>query len=178
MYKPSNYDGAEAKQFTGFNSPSPGAYIFIIAGAFEIMSKSQSPMLVLDLDIAHGEFKGHYEQMSEDLKKNCYLKHRRLLTEEQSEYLKGDIKAIEESNNGFHFNFDESKLSGKYVGGMLREEEYMNNNGEIKTTIKLAYLCSIDKVKKNLLKPMPIKKLASGQQHATVLGNQDDNLPF
>lgn len=174
MFKPSNYDQADAKQFAGFNSPVAGATVLGITSAQEIQSRSGSPMLVLSIDIAEGEYKRYYTKLSADLKKDCMLKHRRTLTDDQSEYLKGDIKAIEESNKGFKFNFDERSLVNKLVGGMLREKEYLSKDGSIKTFLEIAYLCSVDKVRSGLLKPMPIKKLDA----APTTNIDSEPLPF
>lgn len=159
MYKPNGYDSVEAKEFTGFNSPSAGAYVFGICDAEERTSKNGNPMLVLHLDIAEGEFKGNYSELSKRFSKDRLLKHYRVLSDENSGYVKGDVKAIEESNRGFKFNFDEKTLRGKLVGGMLQEEEYLANDGTVKTSLKVAYLCSVEKARSGSLKPMQPKKL-------------------
>jgi hypothetical protein len=180
MKKPNGYDQVQAKTISGFSNPTAGTYVLGIIKANIEMSKKGNEMLVLELDIIEGEFQKHYRNVSERLGKNCLLKHYRVTDSEKSmPYFKGDIKAIEESNPGFKFDFDESKLRGKKVGGMLAEEEYETMQGEVKTALKLAFLCSVDTAKSGKLKPPTPKKIYpdSGFGFDDNKSN-DDDLPF
>ena len=183
MQKPQGYETAETKEYQGFNSPTPGAYILGIISAEVTQSKSGNNMLVLSLDIADGEFKGHYRRKQEQFGGNKLLKHRRVVdTEKSLPYFKGDIKAIENSNLGFKFDFDERKLKGKLVGGMLGEKEFEGRDGEIATTLELSFLCSVDKVRSGELKPPKIKRLdgstLQSEYAQETMQEQEEDLPF
>jgi len=180
MNKPTGWDSAPAKNGGGRDYPPPGAYVFGIIKGESVLSRNNNEMIVLSLDIAEGEFKGFYRQFSDDVEKDKLLKHRRVTNTEGSlPYFKGDIKAIEESNPGYKFNFDEKTLRGKVVGGMLREEEYEKQGGEIGNTTKIAFLCSVEKARSGTLK-VPEKKCIdfTPSHEPPVHDTNDDDLPF
>ena len=62
--------------------------------------------------------------------------------------LKAFITSVENSNNGFSFDWNKEvdQLKGKKVGLVFGLEEYQNDKGETKTSIKLTQFRSIDKV--------------------------------
>lgn len=62
--------------------------------------------------------------------------------------LKGFITAVENSNNGFEYNWDKDidQLKGKKVGLVFGLEEYEDQEGKLKTATKLTQFRSIDKV--------------------------------
>jgi hypothetical protein len=168
MQKPVGYDQAQAQQFSGGDRLAAGPYVLGIVKAEEATSKSGRPMIVFSLDIADGPNKNYYKQLGERLQKDCYLKHRRVTDGDQVNYFKGDIKAIEESNPGYTFNFDERTLTRKLVGANLREEEYASG-GDIKTSLKIAFLCPAQYVRDGKIKPLECKRIeqrsyASSQQ--------------
>lgn len=177
MNKPTGYDGATAST-GGFQKPAAGAYICKIVQAIETTSKSSNrPMMVLLLDIAHGEFRDFFAKSFEFFKsKNPDAKwplvHRRLMDEDAVSYLKGDISCIEQSNTGFVFNFDEKTLKGKLVGAMLGEKEY---NFEGKTVLEPRWLLSTKRVTDGNL-VIPKKKLFEGEHN--VSESQNEPLPF
>ena len=167
MFKPANYDSAEASTFGGGERPPAIPTVMRIISEKEVVSKSRNPMIVLELDIAQGTFAGYFQELSARIEKSAYPRHYRLLTEEQSNYLKGDIKSVEKSNNGFEYKFVDGSLVGKLVGANLQEEEY-EKDGEIKTSLKIAFLFPIGDIQK--IKPMPkkalVKKPTSSNQFA------------
>lgn len=187
MNKPTGYDQAETKSFSGGKTVPPGAYVLEILKAESAVSKSGNDMLVLALDIAKGEYARKFTEISDNRQHDCYLKHRRITNTEISlSYFKGDIKAIEESNPGYKFDFDERTLRGKLVGAMLSEEEYEKRDGTIGTSLKIAFLCSIATAESGKLQTPKKKEIdfSSGKikQNNHVVDNvtpdSDDDLPF
>lgn len=185
MRRPSNYDSVEPQTMVGFSSPDAGGYTFRILKAEEKMSKKMVPMLVLSLDINEGEYKKYYSELSTKLNRDCLLKVYQLTEGEMVGRFKGIIKSIEESNPGYFFDFNEQTLVGKIVAGCLREEEYYHDaTGAIKTSMKIAYLCSTQHIKDGNIKPLPPKKVdtsfspaAFPQLRNNSPGN-DDKLPW
>ena len=160
MFKPSNYDTEKERTFFD-ELPSAGPYVGKIIHAEEKQSKSGNPMLVLSIDISEGQFKDYYKNLSDRISKDCFLKHYRVLTDENAGYLKGDILAIEHSNPGFIYNFDETTLSGRLVGINIREEEYVANNGNIKISLKIVHLCGVVDVRNGKIKTIKPKTFQS-----------------
>ena len=62
--------------------------------------------------------------------------------------LKAFITSVENSNNGFSYDWNKEvdQLKGKKVGLVFGLEEYTNNDGETKTIAKLNQFRSIDKI--------------------------------
>jgi hypothetical protein len=179
MGKPDGWDDAPAVQ-GGFNNPVPGAYVFGIIYAEEKMSSNNNKMLVLSLDIIEGQYKNFYNEKSKRASKDCLLVHRRITEGESSlPYYKGDVKSIEESNAGFKYDFDSAKLRGKIVGGTLREEEYLAKDGTVKSSVKIAFLCSADKARKGEVKAPEKKKInPNAIQFSVGPVTQNDKLPW
>ncbi len=183
MEKPQGYDEAEAKVSGGeFPQPTAGGYVAKIVSAVFGDSKKGNKMLTVGLDIAEGDFKDHYTKLSEKFDNDAYLKIYQLTDGDHVNYFKGLINAIEHSNNGYKFNFDETTLIGKKIGVNLREEEYLNKDNVLKTILKVAYHCSAEEARAGLA-PLPIKQLKGvGAKLPTTTFNQDvpssDGLPF
>lgn len=186
MNKPSGYDGTKAASF-GFNGPSAGPQVLGIVSAVVGRTKDNSKeKITLSFDIAKGEFKNFYRDLSDKHGKDCFLKYDQLTEGEKSlPYFKGMITAIEESNAGFTFNFDEKTLTRKLVGAMLQEKHYINKLGAKKSILKVAFLCSIAKAESGTLKtPDPefpeddnsFNSNANNQSNQGLLPEED--LPF
>lgn len=200
MQKPGNWDNTQAKT-SGFTNLEPGPQILGIVAVVGTISKSNSEMLVLSLDIAHGEFKNHYSKMSNRLEKECYLKMYMSTSETGLPFFKGNIEIIEKCNKGYKWNWDENSLRGKFIGGNLRNEEYVNQtSGEVKEILKIDSFCTIEDIRDGKIKTLDTKKLPkqtssygesafSGYNQASLPqeavdtsfatgGFNDDGLPF
>ena len=159
MRKPDGFDSAEAKE-GGFREPAAGPCILGIVRAVAGNSDKGNPQLIFDLDIAEGAFKNHYREKGEKFNGNYYLKHWQGTEGNGLPFFKGLIKAIEESNPGFVFDFNEELLSHKLIGANLREEEYIKkSDNSIGTRLKPAYLCSVQSIREGRYKVLPIKRL-------------------
>ena len=82
------------------------------------------------------------------------------LKEENLRMLKAFTTAVENSNTGFKFDMDETKLKGKRIAGVFGLEEYEKEDGSIGTATKLVQFRSLDKL--NEIK-VPKVKLLSGE---------------
>jgi hypothetical protein len=174
MLKPEGFDTTEAKQGGQGDKPPAGAYVMKIIGAKEEISKTNRPMLVLALDIAEGPHAGNFLKLHDFLKgRNAESRwpciYRRCTDGGQTAFFKGDIKAIEESNQGFVFNFDERTLIGKVVGCMLGEKE---TDATGKTILEPRFLCSATKARSGEMKVPAAKKFEGSSGWA-----DDDQYP-
>ena len=184
MNKPNEYDTAEAKKQGGdFPQPPIGGHVLKVVNAIETKSSAGNQMLVLYFDIAEGEFANHYKELTEKIEKDAYLRQYQLTEGTHISYFKGLIELFELCNTGFKFNFDERSLIGKRIGANLREEEYLNKEDEVKTSLKIGYFTSILEVRDGL-KPMKKKLLQEKKVDAPVSQTspedkpKDDDLPF
>ena len=120
------------------------------------------------LDIAEGEFKDYYandycNQTNEDKKWKGVLRLYMPKEDgsEQDEWTKSRFKsfieAVEDSNPGFHWDWDESKLRGKKIGCLFRLEEW-EYNGKTGKKAQPFKAVSIEKIKSGNFK-IPKEKL-------------------
>ncbi len=135
----SNYDNT---QTISARAQLPvGAYICQILKAEEKVyssSKGEWHKLEVSFDISEGEHKDFYAndyryQSGEDKKWKGILRMN-IPSDDGSEVdnwakrsFKTNILAIEESNNGYHWDWNEAQLKGKTVGIVFRSEEWEYN---------------------------------------------------
>lgn len=117
-------------------------YVCRIMDAKEVTYKGQNgdfTRLEISIDIAEGDYKGYYAndyrvQQQEDKRWKGVL--RLYLPKEdgteQDEWTKRRLKAltegVEDSNSGFHWDWDEAALKDKLVGVIFRNEEWEFND--------------------------------------------------
>lgn len=171
-----------------------GGYVLKIMGA-EICENKVGQYVKIGVDIAEGEYKDYFandykNQQSEDKKwRGNYLLN--VPNDDGSEKdgwtkrrFKTVIEALEESNPGYHFDWDEKKFKGKFIGGLFNEREY-ESNGNIKKSTNLAQLCSVEKIRKGTYQ-LPEDRLLNraGVSNSSTPGFMNipdgvgDNLPF
>jgi len=155
MRKPENYDTAIPINTGEFTQVPPGGYIMRIVNVEIKKTKTGKEMMVLNLDIAEGEYANYFtDRFLEDSKNNPVsnwkCRYYQLTSGSSVGFFKGMIKSIEKSNDGYLFDFDESKLTWKLVGGLLQKEKYIDLNGAArveKTTTKCVALRAVQTIK-------------------------------
>ena len=99
---------------------------------------------------------------------------------------KGLINAVEKSNSGYSWRWEEMTLKGKTIGVVFGEEEFMGNDGTVRISIKPKYACGITEL---VDQPVPpLKKLPENDNSGYAANDsganggftevQDDELPF
>ena len=180
-----------AKTYSETEKLPAGGYVVKIMAATEETASNGNSFLKISFDIAEGEYKGYYERKyrtaNENDKKwkgniNLYVPLED--GSEQDEYtaskFKTSIMNIEESNPGYHWDWDEKKLKGKIVGCIFREKEYdyEGNTGFFAEPFRLI---SADNIRNNKFR-MPKPKLLNGSttvsDPASADNFSDDDLPF
>lgn len=160
--------------FNGFkaeraNEPLPvGGYVAKIMAA-EIKNYSWGDVLVISFDIAEGEYKDFFaKKYRADTRDDKKWKgtFRINIPSENSQYAESEkrnfnnmIWAIEESNPGYHFDWDEAKFKGKAVGAIIREKEYYFN-GKFGTTTECGKFTSVDEIRNGTFRPLELKPLS------------------
>lgn len=181
MKAPSGYDTAEAKTGGDFSQPEAGGYIFRILDVEETTSKAGNDMIVLNMDIAEGEFKNYYAELHKRLDlKNWPLKYYQLVNEDNADYYKGMIQSVAKSNPSFRDEaftgpeHDIGALEKMLVGGVMRMEQYQKKDGTIGDGLKILYLCSVQRIEDGdfqIPKPKLLQAVAQKQ-------DESDDLPW
>lgn len=191
------------KQFSGYNNVQAfdgdfeilplGGHVCVIKGV-KFEEYAWGEMMIIALDIAEGEAAGFYQrQYDRNKATNPAYKwpgtyRQGVPKDDGSEkdnkaksFFKGMISAIEKSNPGYTWNWDERSLHGKKVGAIFGQEEYLNMNNEIKLSTKCRALRSLDAIRKGVEIP-EIRRLKGAPTTAVpafpVGEDPAYNLPF
>lgn len=187
------YNGAKAEKRTAREPIPAGGYVAKILNA-EVQNYSFGDMLILSFDVCEGPLAGFFRRdytanKNEDKKwRGTYRvsipKDDGSQKDEWSKQTMNDmIWAIEDSNPGFSWGWDETTLKGKFVGVLFRDKQWEFNGREGWTT----ECCALEGVnnirqgnfKTPKAKPLKKKEPAFGTDAAfTDLGEDDGDLPF
>lgn len=183
MRKYDNYDSTQA--FTGeFEQLEPGGYICKILKV-TCEEKEYGHLLRIGFDIAEGEHKDFYKRKYDASKEqNPDAKwpgmYYQTVKEDDLRFFKGFITAVENSNQGYKWSWDEKTLTGKFFGGVFGEEEYINSQKQIRTSVKCQQVRSVDQIRKGITPP-EIKRLNGSKAPSTFQNSNMDmetDLPF
>jgi len=183
-----NWDKVEAN-YGEVKKLIAGGYICVILACKQEKSQSGKKMLVVNFDIAEGNFKGFYMEkyknaprdMNNPVEPKWQGKYYIVLEGEGYEgRLKAFTTSIEESNPNYTWDWNEKNLEGKLFGGIFREEEF-EYNGQILSNAKLWQVRSVATIRNGEFE-IPRKKeyVPSTQEVATQMFQPitDDDLPF
>lgn len=185
------FNGFEAKKQGGEREKLPaGGYVAKIMNAEEV-SYSWGSVLLISFDIVEGEYKDFFrkdyqENTNEDKKwRGTYrLSVPKDDGSEKDEWTKrtfgNAIWAIEDSNSGYAWDWNEAELKNKMVGVLFRNREW-EMNGNTGWTTECCKLTSVDDIRNEKFKMPKDKPLDKAQQNAVDMmpaANDDDDLPW
>lgn len=156
LKKPTDWDKIDGIEYGDYETLELGGHEVVIKNAYEYTSvQTGNVSLKIEIDIAGNDKQaGFYQKqydsnISSDRKWPAGACKYVSLKEEENciALFKGFTTAVENSNPGYKWNFDEKTLIGKKLCGVFGLEEYENNEGEIKTATKLVQFRSLDKLK-------------------------------
>lgn len=167
-----------------------GGYVMKILGV-EVKENRIGQYLTLSCDVVEGEYKdffaNDYRNQTGDSKKwhcNAFINVPRDDGSEKDGWTKRAfatwIEALEQSNPGYHFDWDETKLKGLLIGGLFVIREYKGQNGDIRQSTTLASWTTVDKVRSGKYK-LPKDKLLKRENTSSsgfTSVTTDDDLPF
>ena len=159
MKKISGYD--KIQESGSFKKLPVGGYVVKILDATDVPEKEY---LRISFDVAEGEYKGffaeEYKNDTRDGKKwpnaGTFI---RSYKSKALPMLKGFTTAVEKSNKGYSWDFDEKTLKNKVVGLVLGEEEFVNSSGKVRTRTYVSAVRSVDTIKKGEFTVPELKKL-------------------
>lgn len=134
--------------------------------------------LKIEYDIAEGEYKNYYADKYERFGDFWGGRFIRSYKEKAIGMFKHFINCVTESNAGYSWNWNEATLIGKCVGLVFGEEEYQNQNGEIKTRLYVKDIKTVEQIKKGDYKTPELKKLPQTSAAPMTELSADDDLPF
>jgi len=143
----------------------------------KVVDVPEKEYLEVYCDITKGEYANYFSTLVANGGKDTSRSNRSYKTTALS-FFKGFITAVEKTNPGYHWNWDEKTLVGKNVIAIFGEEEYKDNDGNIKIGTKLVEFRSLEAYQQGKLKVPELKKLPVEEQPVLVAGYTDDELPF
>ena len=163
------------KENTGFKKLPVGGYVVKILDAKDVPEKEY---LKISFDIAKGDEKGFFaEAYKEDTRQDKKWPNAgsfvRSYKQSAEAMFKGFANAVEASNKGFKFNFDEAALKGKLVGVVIGEEEYVNQKGAVRTRTYVNAVRSVETIEKGDFKIPELKKLDPSKVSATTVASSE-----
>lgn len=182
------FHGLEVKKAAGRELLPAGGYVARVLDAKE-MAYDWGSVVVLSFDIESGPYQGFFKrgyqnQEGEDKKwRGVYrLSVPKDDGSEKDSWTKrtfgNAIWALEDSNPGYHFNWDESTFKNKMVGVLFRNREW-ELNGKTGWTTECCALSSVQDIRENAFKipkdkPLPPKASAG----AASFADDGEDLPF
>ena len=155
LKKPAEWDTTEAIEYGDYEQLELGGHEVIIKNAYEYTGQSGNTSLRIEVDVAGNDKQAGFYQKQFD---NNILADRKWpngackyisLKEDPNciALFKGFTTAVEKSNPGYIWNFDEKTLIGKKLCGVFGLEEYMKQDETIGVAVKLIQFRSLDKLK-------------------------------
>ena len=188
-----SYNGFKPERTTARETLPAGGYVAKIMDA-TVISYDWGDVLKVDFDIAEGEYKGFfatdYRNNTNDDKK-WRGTYRINIPNESNQYFHRQRKSfnnfiacLEETNNGFHWAWDESALKGKGIGVLFRNKEW-EYNGSTGWTTECCTVTTAKDIREGNFKmpkdkPLKAKAANSGAYSETAFVPVDDDadLPF
>lgn len=184
------YNGFKAqKASSGFPELPAGGYVCKIMKA-EIVNGNYGEQLVINYDVVEGEHKGFWKQTwTEDTRNDkkwggiCYIS----VPDESKEAwtrkpFENFIYSVEESNAGYHWDWNEGGLKDKLVGIIVGEKERLSKDGtQVYTNTVARGTASIDDIRKGdfkIPKKKEVQKSAATAPAGFTEVDNDDDLPF
>ena len=163
-----------------------GGYVIKITQAED---KTASNYLRIVYDIAEGPEANRYndEWGKEHDFAHAFVRAYRLDPKDERErkingMFKTFTNALEDSNPGYKWAWDEKTLPGKILGVVLGEEEYRTNRGDVNVRLYVSACTSADKIRAGEYKVPALKALkedpAANMNPAPEVQFNEDDLPF
>ena len=190
-------DYEQTKGYGDYEKLPKGGYVLVIKAA-QLMQNSMGEYIKVSADVYEGEYaqfftREYKAQQSEDKKWHCnyLLNVPKDDGSEQDGWTKRKFKtfteALEDSNEGYHFDWDERKFKGLLIGGLFNEREYEVRDGSVRKATNWGGVCAVSKIREGNYK-LPADKLlnkgysvaapASSDGFMSIPDGDDEELPF
>lgn len=188
-----NWDNIKAAG--NYESLPAGGYICRIKAVKEVPNKrSAGTHLEIMFEVDEGEYKGFFERdyrnqnredkfwggiISQNIPDETSPKY-----EQQAGFFKRFIANVEESNPGYHWNWDEKTLVGRVIGVIFGEREKQSQRGTLYTATYADSIVSVEAIRSGNFKVPELKKLTPAASSFGGFGSfqpapaPSDDLPF
>lgn len=178
----SDFENVKASD-EGGQRPEAGGYVVQITKATDVPEKEY---LLVEFDIAEGEHAGYCSATYGKFGTWPTLgKTYRSYKGKAVGMFKSFTEALEKSpeNMGYAWDWNERNLPGKIFGAVLGEEEFVGQDGSVKTGLKLMRCLPTDAIRSGDFKVPPVKKLKDSDRPAAAQGGaftdiSADDIPF
>lgn len=184
MKRIENFENVQASSGE-FVRPSAGGYVAMITNVEDVPlnpNTNKGDYLKIEYDFAEGEFFAYFSDLN---KKLGYWHMNGSFLKSYKETALGMFKhftnCIEKSNDGYVWNFEEKTLIGKQIGLVLGEEEYIANDGSVKTRLYVADVKTVEQIRNGDFRIPALKKIKQEEQGFVDISNNgttDEALPF
>lgn len=166
-----------------------GEYKRLPAGVYgvritSVVDHPDKEYLEIYCDITKGEYANYFKSLVDAGLKDT-SRHLRSYKTNALPFFKAFITAVEKTNPGYKWDWDETKLVGKNVIAVFGEEEYMANDGQVKVSTNLVEFRSLEAFKAGKIKVPELKKLPQAAPSTEVVANEAaqtllevEDLPF
>ncbi len=152
----SDYDKTQA--YGDFRKLPKGGYVLKILDARMDRARNGNSFIAVSCDIAEGEYKGFFmdkwnNDTREDRTWGCVGQVWEPLDDgsEKDGWTKKAFKtfmvAVEDSNDGYHWDWDERKLKDKLVGGLFHISQFIGTDGNVHETVKLKSWTTVENIR-------------------------------
>lgn len=187
--KPSNYDNQQVLPEQSFMRLPRGGYVCKILTVDEQTSKAGNPYLLINMDIAEGEYIGFFadDYNKQTSEKRWHFTHRLMVPTDRTKPFVAQLfktfnAYLAESNPGWEFdwNGDEKQYRGKLIGALVNERQFKKRDGSIGTATNIAKVVKASTIR-NGSYTVPSDILVAeekGSDFIPVDNVEDDDMPF
>nr|DAV90523.1 MAG TPA: hypothetical protein [Caudoviricetes sp.] len=162
---------------TSFKRLTPNGYICKI---LKVEDHPEKEYLKIYFDIFKGDDKGYFKkQYDGDTRKEKKWSNAgtfiRSYKDSAASMFKGFTNAVEKSNKGYKWDFDEKTLVNKIVGLIIADEQYQNQKGQVRVRNYVAAVRSVETIEKGEYEIPALKELTTTKTTTSTPAN--DPLP-
>ena len=180
-------DFSTTKAYTESAILPRGGYVCKIIGAKVMPENQYGQSIKIAFDIVEGEYAGYYQDKfdantNEDKKwPGVYMLNVPLDDgSEKDGWTKRKFRtftdALEESNAGYHFDWDESKFKDKLIGIIFNHREWENSQGNAVMVPNAKNVTSVQKIREGKYK-IPDDKLLPGHRSGPAVDDSFVEIP-
>lgn len=167
-------DWENVKASGDFARPAAGGYVCKIVDVTDTPDKEY---LHIEYDFAEGEFKNYWFETASKFGwwgGDFYRSYK----DSAAGMFKAFTNAVEGSNPGYKWAWEEDTLRDKVIGLVLGEEEYVKNDGSIGTRLKVRSVKTVEDIREGRFRVPELKKLEEKDTVQDSFTAIDDAVPF
>lgn len=162
------------KSSDDFETLEPGGYVCKIIA---VENNEDKQYLKIAYDITEGDLAGYWQRYAE--RKGAWRgEFYRSYKDSAAGMFKGFINAVEGSNEGYQWDWNEQTLKDKYVGLIIYDEEYVGTTGSVSTWPKVKSVKTVQDIRDGKFRVPETKKLDPEPTIIPASPLNADDMPF